>query len=427
MPESNPSPPLRSTRKIGLLTSLYFSQGLPYGFFSDALPALLRLRGMSLPEIGLTNLLSLPWALKFLWAPLVDRFGFRRLGRRRSWILPLQAIAVLTLVALSGLDLTTQLGLVLATMLVLNLLAATQDIATDGLAVAILDDRERGWGNGVQVAAYRVGMIFGGGVLLKLIGGFGWRGTFLIMAGLLALATLPILLYPEGRKSAGQGRWSPEVEADLPPLHWRDFTAFFLRPGIFPWLCLLVLFKGGDAIATGIGKPFLVDLGLTRDAIGSLSAYGTLPAGLVGALIGGWGVGRFGRRRALIGFGIFQGLAVAAYILPALGLYTTGTLYATAIVDYAAGGMATAVLFTMMMDVCRPGTEGSDYTLQASITMTAPILARSLSGFVAEHLGYTATFLLSSTLSLAGVTLAAVLLANAAFRRRLLADDGTEW
>jgi MFS transporter, PAT family, beta-lactamase induction signal transducer AmpG len=415
MPESNPSPPLRSARKIGLLTSLYFSQGLPSGFFSSALPVLLRLQGMSLPDITKINLLSLPWALKFLWAPFLDRYSSRRLGRRRGWILPLQGLAVLMLALISSLDPAGQLGLILAAVLVISVLAATQDIATDGLAVELLNERERGLGNGIQVAAYRVGMIVGGGVLLKFIGSLRWQKTFLIMAVLLAVAALPILLHRERRRIAA------------PKIRWEEFLRFFTRPGMGLWMLLLALFKGGDAVATGIAPPFLVDLGMTATEIGNLYTYGTLPAGLLGALLGGWAVGRIGRRRALITFGIFQGLMVAAYTLPAVGLYTTGTLYATAIADYAAGGMATAVIFTMMMDVCRPGTEGSDYTIQASVAMTAPILARSLAGDLADSFGYAPTFLLSGGLSLAGVALAAVLLANAAFRRRLLAADGTEW
>jgi RhtX/FptX family siderophore transporter len=423
---ANPHPPaLRSVRKIGLLTSLYFSQGLPSGFFSSALPALLRLQGMSLPDIGKTYLLSLPWALKFLWAPLLDRFGSRRLGRRRGWILPLQGLAVLVLVLIAGLDPAAQLTLILVAVGVISVLAATQDIATDGLAVELLDERERGLGNGVQVAAYRVGMIIGGGMLLKFIGDLGWRQTFLLMAVLLAVATLPILWHRERGTSQAADGSAPGVE--MPEIHWRDFLRFFTRPGMGLWLLLLALFKGGDAVATGIGSPFLVDLGMTAEEIGNLYTYGTLPAGLLGALLGGWAVGRIGRRRALLGFGIFQGLVVAAYALPALGLYTRGTLYATAITDYAAGGMATAVLFTMMMDVCRPGTEGSDYTIQASLAMTAPILARALGGTLAGTFGYAPTFLLSGTLSLLGVALAAVLLASATFRERLLADSGTRW
>jgi MFS family permease len=141
-----------SASRLGLLASLYVSQGLPFGFFTQALPVLLRKHGLSLAEIGLSSLLAVPWALKFVWAPLVDRYSVRRFGRRRSWIVPMQVmtIAVLLLTALH--PPTTSFRWVLAAVLVVNLLSATQDIATDGLAVDMLEPHERGLANGIQVA-----------------------------------------------------------------------------------------------------------------------------------------------------------------------------------------------------------------------------------------------------------------------------------
>jgi PAT family beta-lactamase induction signal transducer AmpG len=143
--------PLTSTpARLGLLGSLYFAQGLPFGFFTQALPVLMRKSGHSLGQIGFSSLLALPWALKFLWAPAVDRYWDPRLGRRRSWILPLQlaGVAILTILALSGG--AHSLRAIIVAILLLNLVAATQDIGTDGLAVDILAERERGIANGLH-------------------------------------------------------------------------------------------------------------------------------------------------------------------------------------------------------------------------------------------------------------------------------------
>ncbi len=142
----------QTTRKLGLLGSLYLSQGLPFGFFTGALPVLMRKQGYSLESIGLATMLALPWALKFLWAPLVDRHGWAKVGLRRSWILPLQAIMVIALLIISMLSDKAAMPVLLGCVFVINLLAATQDIATDGLAVDILSAKERGLANGVQVA-----------------------------------------------------------------------------------------------------------------------------------------------------------------------------------------------------------------------------------------------------------------------------------
>ena len=193
---------LNSWHKLLLLLSLYLSQGLPYGFFTQALPVLLRKQNISLEAIGLSSLLALPWALKFLWAPYVDRYSYRKLGHRRSWIVPLQiaAIIIVLIIGLKGRE-NQGINILLVGVFLTNLIAATQDIATDGLAVELLQSNERGFANGLQVAGYRLGMIIGGGVLLILHTYLGWSGIFYSMAAILLLATLPILLFKDPTKA----------------------------------------------------------------------------------------------------------------------------------------------------------------------------------------------------------------------------------
>jgi len=404
-------------RKFGLLASLYFSQGLPYGFFIFALPTLLRQQGGSLENIGLANLLALPWALKFVWAPAVDRYGSPRLGLRRSWILPLQLAAALLLVAMGALDPTTQLPALLVCVLLTNLLAATQDIATDGLAVGLLSHSERGFGNSIQVAGYRLGMIVGGGVLLLIIGTLGWAMSFWMMAVVLALATIPVFLYREPRRPAEAAE---AVTAS-------DFLGLITRPGMLLWLLLLLVYKSGDAIASGMINPYLVDVGLNSTQIGSLSTLGSV-ASLAGAFAGGWGITRLGRRKGILLFGVIQALAVAGYAVAALGDEPSlGFLTTLSVLEHFTGTMATVALFTMMMDVCRRPTAGSDYTLQASVVVVAQLGARSLSGFSAEQLTHAGNFALSAGMSLGGALFAALLLARPAFRQTLLGPTGSRW
>src|SRR4051812_43314814 len=146
-----------------LLLSLYLVQGLPYGFQVMVLPLYLRTLGTSRTAVGFLGVLALPWMLKALWAPLVDRFG-----RRKSWIVPLQLL--LAGVAMAGAEAAERRALVplLVVVLAMNLCAATQDIAVDGMAVDILGQRELGAGNIAQVVGYKAGMLVSGGVLLAL-------------------------------------------------------------------------------------------------------------------------------------------------------------------------------------------------------------------------------------------------------------------
>jgi len=385
---------MTTRHKLGLLGALYLSQGLPYGFFTQALPALLRQLGRSLPEIGAASLLALPWALKFLWAPWVDRWWSPRMGRRRSWILPLQALTAVFMAVLAVVDPSADLTWVMVGFLVANLLAATQDIATDGLAVSLLTESERGLGNGVQVAGYRVGMIIGGGALLVLYDHIGWAGVFGSMAALLALASVPIALHKEAP--------APPPESVV----GASVASVLRRPGMRTWLVVLLAYKFGEALAGAMLRPMLVDLGLALSDIGWLLGTAGFSAGLAGALLGGWAAGRFGRHRTLIAAGVLQAVTVGAYLLPAVGIATdTVPLAVLVSVEHLIGGVATAALFTAMMDRCDPASGGTDYTLQASAVVLSTGVAAGVSGLVAEPLGYAAHFAIGGALSLAGTGL----------------------
>lgn len=391
---------LSLSSRLGLLGALYLAQGLPYGFFTQALPAVMRQQGVSLSLIGLSSLFTLPWALKFLWAPVLDHYYSDRIGRRKTWILPLQGLAVIAMVGLAFVDAATQLHVILIGFLLANFLAATQDIATDGLAIDLLKVEERGMGNGVQVAGYRVGMIIGGGALLVAYGTLGWRWTFLVMAGLLACTTLPLWGLKEN--AAPRAMTAPET-TQAKGWFWRSLWTFMTQPKVLPWLAVLLLYKAGDAMATGMLRPFLIDLGWRLQDLGWMLGSVGFTAGLFGALVGGWGVQALGRQKALLGFGLFQALAVGLYALPAMGLDHTWLLYVICGLEHFAGGMATAALFTIMMDLCRPEQAATDYTLQASLAVMAKGIFTATSGFSAATLGFAGHFVLAGVFCLIGL------------------------
>ncbi len=387
MNASSPPRPMSLSAKLGLLGALYFSQGLPFGFFAQAVPVILRKHGYSLGAIGLSSLLAMPWALKFLWAPAVDRYGSTRFGRRTSWIVPLQATGVLVLLALSVSNVDRHMPLLLGAVFVLNLVAASQDIATDGMAVDMLSPPERGLANGLQVGGYRVGMIVGGGLLLILFERLGSTNTFVAMAAMTALATLPVLLTRERAPMR-----APEVRER----GGARVVHFLRRPGVGRILAIVIVYKAGDAFAMSMVRPFLVDLGLSMADIGWLLGTVGFAAGLFGALAGGALVNRVGRRRSLVLFGALQAVAVFAYALLAVVPRSTLALYAVSALEHFAGGMATAALFTCMMDWCAPETAATDYTVQASAQVIATGVAASVAGFDAHAIGYFGHFTLAA-------------------------------
>jgi predicted MFS family arabinose efflux permease len=378
-----------------LLGTLYFAQGLPFGFFVQALPVLLRTAGYSLGEIGLSSLLATPWALKFLWAPYVDRRYLPQLGRRRTWILGMQLAATLVLGMLALAPGSEALSVLMTAMFVLNVIAATQDIATDGLAVAILPPSERGFANGLQVAGYRVGMVVGGGVLIGVSAALGYHAVFGIMAVLTMLASVPVLMASE-----------PEVAITAPST---AHVHFLKLPGAWRLIALIVVYKAGEAFAQGMLRPFLKDIGLDLDDIGWLLGTVGFVSGMAGAVVGGTLVSKLGRRRSLLAFGVGQVISVAGYAYLA---FTTPSDVEIAIwlgVEHFAGGMATASLFTSMMDWSRPESGGTDYTVQASAVVIATGVASALSGFSAQALGYGPHFVVAAALCVVAIAVVAKL------------------
>ncbi|HEY0251476.1 MAG TPA: MFS transporter, partial [Kofleriaceae bacterium] len=255
--------------------------------------------------------------------------------------------------------------------------------------------------NGLQVAAYRVGMIVGGGVLPGFVDGVGLPGIFAVMAVLTVLSTVPVWIMRE----------PPTVEThDAPP------PSHFLRlPGVAPILALVIIYKFGEAAAQGMLKPFLVDHHLTlADIAWILGTIGAV-AGMTGALLGGWAVAHLGRKRALVIFGLGQVVTVLGYAYLAFDHPSYTELYIWAGVEHFASGAATASLFTAMMDWSRPDASGTDYTVQASAVVIATGVAGTLGGFSADVIGFGWHFLVSAGLCAGAVIAAMTLFPKRAF------------
>lgn len=384
---------MSKAQKFGLLASLYIAQGLPFGFFMQSLPVLLRNQGMGLETIGFAAILVMPWALKFLWAPFLDKWG-----TRQHWIVGSNLLAVACMLVMSFMDLSelvsTGVYILFGGFFLMNLFTATQDIATDGMAVNQLTEEERGIGNGIQVAGYRVGMILGGGLLLAWFTVLGWQYSLWALAAVMMLATLPALMFKEHDHHLEQEQ-----------LGIKDFFEFVKLPHIGLWLLIILSYKFGDAFSGTMVRPLLIDYGLGVEDIALILGTVGFAAGLVGALLGGWWVSHMGRYHALLVFSLIQAIAVSVWVLVPMGSTSSPILYGLSALEHFAGGLATAALFTAMMDHCRKECAGSDYTIQSCIVVLMNMVAAGLSGVSAENLGYEAHFILAGVVSLIAVPL----------------------
>ena len=371
-------------RKMGLLGSLYVAQHIPLTFVYDAMPVFLRQQNVSLRTLGLLQLLALPLVFKFLWSPLIDRYGVTRWGHYRFWILCFQLGLGVAIALLAFLNITQQFSLLLLGLLLVSLLSASQDIATDALAIGLLSPKERGFGNGIQRGGNSLGAIIGGGGMLLLLSYWGWRTTLLAMATVLLLAVIPIVRHRER-----------VVKSTASPPSFKRLVSVYRRPGMGRWLIILILYGIGPYMSLTMFRPLLVDLGLSMGEIGLLLGVVSYGAGLLGAVVAGVNISRLGRKQALVIFSALQGVAIVAYCLPVLGLTQLPMLYAIATVAQFINGMAMTALFTVMMDNSESTTAGTDYTVQSSIIYISGIVGATFSGVIAEAIGYGGVFVIA--------------------------------
>ena len=231
---------------------LGFASGLPLALTGGTLQAWATLEGVSLQSIGFLTLIGTAYTLKFLWAPLVDRYAFPLLGRRRGWIFITQLALAVSIAAMGVYSPSTQLWPLALLAVLVAFLSATQDIAFDAYSTDVLRSEERAAGAAVKVLGYRVAMMVSGGLALIIADQWlGWNNTYVLMGGFMAVCALATLIAPE-----------PEVVAAAP----RTLTLavveplreFFGRRGALTILLLIVLYKLGDAFAGALSTTFLL-------------------------------------------------------------------------------------------------------------------------------------------------------------------------
>ncbi|MEO9327261.1 MFS transporter [Gordonia aurantiaca] len=386
-----------------LLTALYFAQGLPYGFFSQAVPVILREEGYSLTQISVYGLLFAPWGLKFLWAPYVDRYG-----TRRRWLLTMQLTSAATALALACCDLDGTLAWMLVGIAVINLTSATQDIATDGLAVETLGPRQRGPGNGIQVGAYRIGMIVGGGGLLWLFSLAGWRTLFVAMSLMLFAVTIPVWFLvgrsrPDEASDAVASVSAARPNRPTPGLLLTGWLTRLRRAGVLVFILVVGAYKFGNSMGSALVGPFMSDIGLSLGQIALIEGALSSAGALAGAALGGWLAFRFGRRSALLFGGVTQTLSLALYLVAAFGAGGFLIVVTAGLAEHVLGGAATVAVFTLMMDACEKGHEGSDYTLFACAVVGVQGAAGFCAGVIGDLFGFPTLFGTSLVLSGLGV------------------------
>jgi PAT family beta-lactamase induction signal transducer AmpG len=386
-------PPLFA--RVAILGVFYLVQGLPFGFQATALPAYLTANGISLTAVGFAGALSAPWLLKPLWAPLVDRYASDRFGRRRSWIVPLQAALASTCLAAAFVP-TEALALLLVLIGLTNLFAATMDIAVDGLAVDLLGVDELGWGNIAQVVGYKIGMLIGGGILVWASQWIGWNGLFMVITGIIATALLITLAWREPPPRTHSTSDEPAPHTSFRVL-FRTLLAAVRQPGGLALIVVIATYKTGEAIADAMFEPFLVRYAhWTPSDIGLVIGTWGMGFSLAGSFLGGYLASRLGVYRALIGCAIARTASIGAVVwvgtLAPEQVGAAEVVFAKGCEELAGGGLTTAMFAFMMARVDRR-IGATHYTLLAGIEVFGKALGGLPSGVIADEIGFAGTFM----------------------------------
>jgi MFS family permease len=386
-----------------LLGSLYITQYLGLGFFFTALVAILRQQGVPLEQLSAIYVLGLFWILKFLWAPLVDRVSFGRLGHYRGWLIVMQSLLVVTLIIMGFFDLGSQLGLILGLCMLVGLFSATQDIAADALSCCLLSPAERGIGNGIQVSGGLLGNVIGGGVVLMLYPSIGWFGSMLLLAAGTAITLVQLLFFREPATITERHIDHTEY------VRFRDLLTFFGRPGMWRWLIILLIYPLGVSTAYGVITPLLVDAGWSLERIGfSVNIVGSV-LGMGSAVAVGWLIRRFGRKPVMFGTALAMGGGLLLLLAPALGVTDNLTVWAAIGALFLLYSPASAVLGTVMMDNARPTAAGTDFTIQYCVYALVGFVAGGAGLGLAGTFGYPAVIVGSSLTAFLASALVALL------------------
>ena len=378
---------------------LGFSSGLPLALSGGTLQAWLTVEDVDIKTIGLFSLVGLPYTLKFLWSPLMDRFVVPIFGRRRGWI----ALSQLALIGLIlGMSVTSpQNGLWFLALLAfcLTFVSASQDVAIDAYRTEVLRERERGMGAAVSVTGYRVAMLVSGALALILSEYLGWRATYMLMALIMSIGVVAVWLGPE-----------PE-DPGTPPASMKDavegpFKEFFSRTGVWSLLALIVLYKLGDAFAGSLTTTFLIrGVNFSVGEVGAINKGMGLASTIIGALFGGILMARLRLFKALLIFGILQAVSNLSFMVLALVGKSYPLMIFTIAFENLAGGMGTAAFVAFLMILCNHSYTATQFALLSALASLGRVFVGPLSGVLVDGMGWTVFFFTTFLFALPGLVL----------------------
>ena len=400
-----------SALSLSVVVVLYLAHALPLYFYNVALPAILRHQGVDLRWIGMLSLLYIPWAFKFFWAPLIDRFYFKKLGKRKTWLLLTQIALVLGVVALALTQFDYGLGVFVIVGLWISTFAATQDIAIDGYTVETFSESEYRLGSMAQSIGVALGSMVGGAATLWLYELYGWQTALISLAAMTALTMLAIFQIKE--------KSNVEKISKQPPSLIRAFK----RPEMLWALALIVCYRIVEAPAMAMLNPMLIDQKWSLSQIGVLMSVIGAGIGLLAAVSAAFLLKKIAATQLLIWAGWARSLVYAllgvAVLLSWLNQWHL-LLGGFVIVILAIRYIAMTALYAHFMQTSSKEQAGTDFTILVCFELLVYFIGGAVSGFLAKAFGYGNFYLILAVSSVLSVLLSQLLIRKAKQTQQLI-------
>ncbi len=393
--------------KLIIVLFLGFCSGLPLALTASTLSAWLMESGVDKTSIGLFAAVATPYALKFLWAPLMDAMPFpllsTLLGRRRGWILATQITLVLSILGLGLASPAVNPWMTALMALIVAVCSASQDIVIDAYRVEILTPEQQGMGAAMVQYGYRFGMLASGAGALALADHISWMATYMIMAGVMGVGMLVVLFSPE-----------PEVSAAVKPVpagHWlRDtlvapFADFMTNRHWVHLLLFIMLYKLGDAFLGIMTNPFLLEIGFTKTDIATVVKVYGLAATLIGVFLGGVMTLRLGTVRTLMICGIGHALTNLMFLVQARAGADIHILALGISLENLSGGMTASAFVAFISGLTHARYTATQYALLSSLAAMGRTWLTTTAGWTAERFGWEWFFIISVLLAVPGLAI----------------------
>ena len=379
--------------KMAALIFLGFASGLPFNLIGNgkAFQAWMTASGVDLTKIGLFSMIGLPYSLKFLWAPVLDRYIPPILGRRRGWLIITQIILFIAIAAMSLHDPATGLQALAVNAVLIAFFSASQDIAGDAYRTDVLEDREMGAGAAIWVLGYRIALLLTGSLSLILAERLSWGTVYAILSGLMLVGIVATLLAPEPKMKDAPPRTLGEAVA-------MPFRDFFGRVGMGLGLAVLVfivLYKYADALAGSMTTPFLLKTGFTQTEVGVVFGGAGLLSTILGSIAAGATIAKIGINRSLWVFAVFQALSNLTYYGLALAGRNHSYMVAAIVIENFGVGLVSSALVAYIMSMCNRRFSATQFARLSSLVAASRDILVAPGGKIADSFGWPTFFMVT--------------------------------